>query len=63
MANRTLPRIKNCFRPYVSASFPMGTMKIAAVMRYAEVTPPRVTASMENDSLMAGSATFRDETV
>ena len=55
--------MKNLFRPYMSASLPNGTMQIAAVSRYAEVTQPRVTASISNDALMAGSATFREETV
>jgi hypothetical protein len=62
-AKRQLPRIKNRLRPYISASFPNGTMKMAAVRRYAEVTQPSVTASISNDALIAGSATFREETV
>jgi hypothetical protein len=36
---------------------------MAAVRRYAEVTQPRVTASMSNEALIAGSATLREETV
>ena len=36
---------------------------MAAVRRYAEVTQPSVTASISNDALIAGSATFREETV
>lgn len=62
-ANRTFPRMKNRFLPYRSASFPNGTMQMAAVRRYAEVTQPSVTASISNDALIAGSATFREETV
>ncbi|MCK7507919.1 MAG: hypothetical protein MZV70_30275 [Desulfobacterales bacterium] len=38
-------------------------MQIAAVSRYADVTQPKVTASISNNALMAGSATFREETV
>jgi hypothetical protein len=38
-------------------------MKMAAVRRYADVTQPSITALISNAALMAGSATFREETV
>jgi hypothetical protein len=62
-AKRIFPSMKNFFLPYISASLPNGTMQIAAVSRYADVTQPNVTASISNDALMAGSATFKEETV
>ncbi len=62
-AKRRFPRMKNFLRPCRSASRPNGTMKIAAVRRYAEVTQPSVTASISNEALIAGRATLRDETV
>ena len=63
IAKRIFPSMKNFFRPYISASLPNGTMQIAAVSKYAYVTQPSVTASISNDALMAGKATFKEETV
>lgn len=62
-AKRIFPSMKNFLRPYESASLPNGTIQIAAVSMYADVTQPNVTASISNDALMAGSATFKEETV